>query len=45
MIVDELPVREATQLLVDKARQRARGTGDNLSLAMVRIEPLPTKAK
>jgi hypothetical protein len=25
---------------VTKARQRARGGGDNLSLAMVRIEPL-----
>lgn len=41
VIIDELPVREASQLLVDKARQRARGTGDNLSLAMVRIEALP----
>jgi serine/threonine protein phosphatase PrpC len=40
-IVDELPVREASELLVDKARQRARGGGDNLSLAMVRVEHPP----
>ncbi len=27
-------------MLVNKARQRARGGGDNLSLALVRIETL-----
>jgi len=27
-------------MLVSKARQRARGGGDNLSLALVRVEPL-----
>jgi PPM family protein phosphatase len=35
-----LPPREATELLVSKARQRARGTGDNLSLVVLRVEPL-----
>jgi PPM family protein phosphatase len=39
-IVHALPPREATEMLVSKARQRARGSGDNLSLAMVRVEPL-----
>ncbi len=44
-IVHELPVREASQLLVDKARQRAKGGGDNLSLALVRVERPPTAKK
>ena len=35
-----LPPREATEMLIGKARQRARGGGDNLSLALVRVEPL-----
>jgi hypothetical protein len=26
--------------LIDKARSRARGTGDNLSIAVVKLEPL-----
>ena len=39
-IVHALPAREASEMLVNKARQRARGGGDNLSLAMVRVDPL-----
>jgi PPM family protein phosphatase len=39
-IVHALPPREASEMLVTKARQRARGAGDNLSLALVRVEPL-----
>ncbi|MCW7540350.1 protein phosphatase 2C domain-containing protein [Aquabacterium sp. A7-Y] len=39
-IVNTLPPREASEMLVSKARQRARGGGDNLSLAVVRVEPL-----
>jgi len=39
-IVHGLPPREASEMLVNKARQRARGGGDNLSLALLRIEPL-----
>ena len=39
-IVHTLPPREAAEMLISKARQRARGAGDNLSLALVRIEPL-----
>ena len=39
-IVHGLPPREASEMLVTKARQRARGGGDNLSLALVRVEPI-----
>jgi PPM family protein phosphatase len=39
-IVHTLPPREASEMLVTKARQRARGTGDNLSLALIRIDAL-----
>ncbi len=39
-IVHALPPREAGEMLVNKARQRARGGGDNLSLALTRIEAL-----
>ena len=39
-IVHALPPREASEMLVGKARQRARGGGDNLSLALMRVEPL-----
>jgi serine/threonine protein phosphatase PrpC len=39
-IVHTLPPREAAEMLVSKARQRARGGGDNLSLAILRVEPL-----
>jgi serine/threonine protein phosphatase PrpC len=39
-IVNALPPREAGEMLIAKARQRARGGGDNLSLALVRVEAL-----
>lgn len=35
-----LTPREATEFLIEKARTRARGGGDNLSLVIVRFEPL-----
>ncbi len=38
--VHKLQPRDASEMLVSKARQRARGAGDNLSLALVRIEAL-----
>ena len=37
-IVSGLPPREACEMLITKARQRARGSGDNLSIALVRVE-------
>ena len=39
-IVHALQPREAGEMLLSKARQRARGGGDNISLAIVRVERL-----
>ena len=39
-IVHALSAREASEMLISKARQRARGGGDNLSLALVRVDKL-----
>ena len=38
LIVNSLPPREAAELLVSRARQRAHAQGDNVSLAILRIE-------
>ena len=38
-VLSTLTPREASEFLVEKARQRADGTGDNLSLAILKIEP------
>jgi serine/threonine protein phosphatase PrpC len=35
-----LSPREATEFLIQKARSRARGGGDNMSLVIVKLEPL-----
>lgn len=35
-----LSAREATEFLIEKARSRSRGVGDNLSLVIVKLEPL-----
>ena len=37
--VASMPPPEASQWLIEKARDRARGGGDNLSLVLVRVEP------
>lgn len=39
-IVHALPPREAGEMLIAKARQRARGGGDNLSVALLRVDAL-----
>ena len=39
-VVNALTPREATEFLIEKARERACGGGDNLSLAIVKIETL-----
>ncbi len=39
-VVHALTPREATEFLIDKARVRAQGGGDNLSLVIVKIEAL-----
>jgi serine/threonine protein phosphatase PrpC len=38
------PPRIAVGILVDEARRRARGTGDNLSLVVLKVESLPKDA-
>lgn len=40
-VIAEQSPRDAAQLLIDEARQRARGVGDNLSLVILKVEPLP----
>jgi serine/threonine protein phosphatase PrpC len=40
-ILHSLDAREAAEMLISKARMRARGGGDNLSLALFRIDALP----
>lgn len=39
-VLATLSAREASEFLIDKARSRARGGGDNLSLVIVKLEPL-----
>lgn len=41
-VVSQLPPRDACEFLINKARQRADGRGDNLSLIVVRLDPLPS---
>jgi serine/threonine protein phosphatase PrpC len=40
-VLAEQPPRSAVELLVAEARRRARGTGDNISIAVLKIEALP----
>lgn len=42
-VLSTLGAREATEFLIDKARSRAHGGGDNLSLVIVKLEPLEIK--
>ena len=45
-VLSALTPRECTEFLIDKARTRARGTGDNLSLIVVKVEALgPEQAR
>ncbi len=39
-ILSALPAREASQFIIEKARERAHGGGDNLSLVIVKLTPL-----
>jgi len=41
-VLDRLSARESAEFLIDKARERAQGAGDNLSLVVVKLEPLDT---
>jgi len=44
-VLDNFTPREAAEFLVEKARVRAQGTGDNLSLIVVKIEIPPAEEK
>jgi serine/threonine protein phosphatase PrpC len=39
-VLATLSAREACEFLIEKARSRARGGGDNLSIAVIKLEPL-----
>ncbi len=39
-VLSSLSAREATEFLIEKARSRGYGHGDNLSLVVVKLEPL-----
>ena len=39
-VLERLSAREASEFLIDKARTRAQGGGDNLSLVVIKLEPL-----
>ncbi|MFZ4481557.1 MAG: PP2C family protein-serine/threonine phosphatase [Rhodoferax sp.] len=39
-VLAALSAREATEFLIEKARSRSRGGGDNLSVVIVKLEPL-----
>jgi serine/threonine protein phosphatase PrpC len=39
-VLSSLSAREATEFLIEKARSRGHGVGDNLSLVVVKLEPL-----
>lgn len=39
-VLSTLTAREATEFLIEKARSRSHGTGDNLSLVVVKLEAL-----
>lgn len=39
-VLSTLSPREASEFLIEKARMRAKGSGDNLSLVIVKLEPL-----
>ncbi len=44
-VLGTLSARDASEFLIAKARSRAKGSGDNLSLAIVKFEPLDTAVK
>jgi serine/threonine protein phosphatase PrpC len=42
-VLSSLSAREASEFLIEKARTRANGGGDNLSLVIVKLEALSDK--
>ena len=43
-VLNSLPPREASEFLIEKARSRAMGGGDNLALAIVKVDVLTPNA-
>ena len=41
-VLNRLSAREAVEFLIDKARERAQGSGDNLAVVVVKLEALDT---
>jgi PPM family protein phosphatase len=41
-LLADQPPRAAVELLVAEARRRARGAGDNISIVVLKLEPLPS---
>jgi serine/threonine protein phosphatase PrpC len=39
-VLNSLSPREASEFLIEKARTRAKGSGDNLSMVIVKVQPL-----
>lgn len=39
-VLNEFPVRQAAEILINSARERAQGRGDNCSLAIVRVRQI-----
>lgn len=39
-VLNDFPVRQAAEILVNTARERAKGRGDNVSLAIVRLKSI-----
>jgi serine/threonine protein phosphatase PrpC len=44
-LVAQNPARQACEILIDKARRRAKGSGDNLSLAIIKLVEAPPATK
>ena len=44
-LLHELTPREASERMVSLARERAEGRGDNLSVAIIKLEPQPTSGR
>jgi serine/threonine protein phosphatase PrpC len=40
ILVERLAAPEAAQAMVQRARDRANGGGDNISVAIIEVEPL-----
>ena len=44
-VLARLSAREASEYLIDAARRRAMGGGDNLSLIVIKLEPLAAPSR